>query len=332
MDTTATIPGNSADSALVPETGAHSNALMTADELEAAIALYASQPETPDQTQADDTKTTQAAEAPGQDEDDQPETDTDDEDDDDSDEETKPSEKRHKQIRFRPKLDEDAKLLAELANAVRGGTSVAEMLEIFAARKNKAKTAPEGAEEPTETPEQTALDTVEGIQDRIKALNADLQKAGEEYEFGEVARINAEIASLTVALVDARLAEKENGTRTQTAHEAAKAEALALYPDANTPGTPLGDALIELVKAAKEDGNPILNNPKWPVIMAARAAAIVGAGKQPGQRQEQAKAPIRPRPVTPGQGAATALPAYSGKPLSEMSYEEIVAAAERLPK
>lgn len=332
MDTTATIPGNSADSALVPETGVHSDALMTADELDAAIALFASQPEPTDQTQADDTTTTQAADAPKQDDDDPPDPDPDDDDDDDLEETAKPSGKRHKQIRFRPKIDEDAQLLSELANAVRGGTSVSEMLEIFAARKNKAKTAPEGATETAETPEQTAPDTVEGIQDRIKALNADLQKAGEEYEFSEVARINAEIANLTVALVDARLAEKENGTRSQSAHEAAKAEALALYPDANTPGTPLGDALLELVKAAKEDGNPILNNPKWPVIMAERAAAFVGAGKQPGQRQEQAKAPIRPRPVTPGQGAATTLPAYSGKSLSEMSYEEIVAAAERLPK
>lgn len=322
----ATYPGNSADSALVPETGAHSDAPMTADELDAAIALFASQPETTDQTQGDDTTTTQAADAPEQDDDDQPESDTD-EDDDDSEEETKPSGKRPKQFRIRPASDEDAQILQLTRN---GQLTVREALEVL--DKRKAKTAPEGAEETTETPEQTAPDTVEGIRERIKALNAAMQKAGEEYEFGEASRINGEIANLMLALVDAREAEKENGTRTQTAHEAAKAEALALYPDANTPGTPLGDALIELVKAAKEDGNPILNNPEWPKIMAGRAAAIVGAGKQPGQRQEQAKAPIRPRPVTPGQGAATTLPAYSGKSLPEMSYEEIVAAAERLPK
>jgi hypothetical protein len=84
-------------------------------------------------------------------------------------------------------------------------------------------------------------------------------------------------------------------------------QAVALYPDLATEGTPLHSRFIELYNRDRQIGSPILNQPDWPLVLAKQAATALAFEKD---RQNATPSPAAEAQATPSslKGLRTGVP------------------------
>jgi hypothetical protein len=64
--------------------------------------------------------------------------------------------------------------------------------------------------------------------------------------------------------------------RAQTGTQTAQTEAIRLYPELATPGSPFNQRFLKAIADAKSTNDPILSQPDWPLVLAKRVAAAGG--------------------------------------------------------
>lgn len=203
---------------------------------------------------------------------------------------------------------------------VRGGKSLAEAeAEVFGTGGRKAAAAPETEPEPPVTTETT--DPVAVKQGEIDALTEKLKSARANYDITAIEELRDQIEQARWDLRDLKDAQKRDASTRQTAAETefqnrlatATQEAITLFPDANKEGTELFDAIADEVEDLKESNPGFFENPRWPVILAAEKAALLGipstkhkggATPSPGEKGPQPPQKRQSRPLVPASGTS----------------------------
>ncbi len=206
---------------------------------------------------------------------------------------------------------------------VRGGKSLSEAeAEVYGKPGRKVAsetTKPEVTK--TETQKTETTDPVASLEGELATLKAKLAEARAAYKVDEIEEIRDQIEEKRWAIREAkesasRAAEeqqRETLTSRDRAVQAATAEATTLFPDAAVEGTELFEEIADAVEDLRETNPAFFDNPRWPVILAAEKAAILGipstkvkggANPQPGEKQPAPAPRKATRPVVPASGTS----------------------------
>lgn len=202
------------------------------------------------------------------------------------------------------------------------------------------ETTPARSEAQAQTQQTDAVAQQEGI---VTDLERQIGEAAERFDAKEQARLSTQHTRAV-----AKLSQLENRRDAQAqaqqaqAHQqwesdktASETQAIALFPDAGKEGTPLHEAIEDLMDAARPEA---FADPDYPLTFAAKAAAKIGykAAAESKAPVVVPKKPVRTAPVspasgnTPGQGPAAGKGPTRDQQLDEAYEKGDVATIERL--
>jgi len=235
---------------------------------------------------------------------------------------------------------------AVVEDLVRGGKSLTEAeTEVYGKPGRKA---PVPTEKPAEkAPPEEKADPVDVLEKEKEALLVKLAEARAAYKVDEIENLRDQLEEKRWEIREAKEAAKksaedkqrETTTSFERSVQAATAEATSLFPDAAVEGTELFEEIADAVEDLRETNPAFFDNPRWPVILAAEKAAILGipstkvkggANPQPGEKQPSVQPKKATRPVVPASGTSGG--GTQTKPAEPADMEAELAAAGNDPE
>ena len=148
------------------------------------------------------------------------------------------------------------------------------------------------------------VESLEALESKRVELRNQLKEARESLDYDEQARIQSELDDLVYdAIPKAREATarqaQEQHTQTFTAIQLSAQKAAELYPDAAQEGSEFFNRMIEIEQALTHTGDPLINDPNKPLVIAQMAARELNiAPQRKGTAQPPTAAPSQqPRPA-----------------------------------
>ena len=141
------------------------------------------------------------------------------------------------------------------------------------------------------------VESLEALESKRVELRAQLKEARESLDYDEQARIQSELDDLVYDVIPkAREATvrqaQEQQTQTFTAIQLSAQKAAELYPDAAQEGSEFFNRMIEIEQALTHTGDPLINDPNKPLVIAQMAARELNiAPQRKGTAQPPTAAP-----------------------------------------
>lgn len=179
--------------------------------------------------------------------------------------------------RFRFKSAED-QAVAALAKGK--GISLVEAARIYAGAET-----PQATEQAPQQQEAAAQsETVLAVEEEIAALKARKKEMLSSLDIEGADEIQDQIDDLKDKKADLRISEAQAKAQAAQAeqeayvakYEQSEDKVLQFYPEAGVAGTPINAEMVRLYNQMVELGDPVLNNPDRPMILAREAAANLG--------------------------------------------------------
>lgn len=207
--------------------------------------------------------------------------------------------------------------------------------EAMTAAKRQLGVKPEVTPPPdaAKAPDPNALpDTIEGVDSAIDQVEAKRQKAYDELNFAEMAKIDAQLRRLERQRLSVeRNSEREQSARITQYNEGfgkSEAKAVELYEFAGQPDSPAGRRMVEIEAALRENQDPLYFSPDKPLRVAQMVASEMkiaprGKGKPaaPVKAAQPAPKPA-PKQMLPGGNSGTA-PKLTSQPAEVAAIRKI---------
>lgn len=214
--------------------------------------------------------------------------------------EDEPEEKPKDRFRFKDPTDQ---AVAAIAKAK--GVSLVEAAKIFEG------VTPTKHQEQSAEQSQEVAETVDSVQARIEELEDMEAEASTALEFETANEHRKEANKLRNKLIDLKIAEVQEKTRTEIDAErkflsdyaASEAEAVKYYPDAAKADSPLHKEILRLEAEMRELGDPLYFSEKKPFSLTKKAAKNLGI-PMTNPNATAPKKEVQNRPIQPAGGNA----------------------------
>jgi hypothetical protein len=237
------------------------------------------------------------------------------------------------QFRLRPRDK-----LEETAFQIRRRNADISLEQALAMAKEQLGQPPDGTSQPgaTPKPETAPQPTLAELKQKRSDLKSQIREARASLDFETLDNLELELEKLDEEAIPAAreheavtVSERERQL-TQT-WDHATSEAVRLYPDAAQEGSELFQRIDALDKEMQQNGDPLFNDPKKPLIlaqMAARELLIAPRVTPAASLQRQPQSQQQARQVAPAVSMTRPL-AVSGSRSSSTPFNEIHAAIEQ---